>query len=132
MLYVGIDQYGQRRGHADAAVRAEGRPFGPDPFAVDAGADGVVFEIELHVGIFLAHHVHVRLQNDGRMCFESGGGGLAHHDVTDGVFLVFEAVLLGESDEVFDDASLFFRRTGHLRNGIEQLPHEAWIQRGDC
>ena len=61
VLGLRVDQHGQRGGHADAAVGPERGPLGPHPPVGDVGADGVVVEIELHVGILLADHIHMRL-----------------------------------------------------------------------
>ena len=132
VLRRGVEQHGQCGGHADAAVGAERRSFGLHPPAVDARANGVAFEVEHDVRTLLADHVHVRLQDHARTVLVTRGGGLAHHDVTRGVLTVFDAVLLGERDEKFDDPALFLRRARNPRDGIELLPDDAGFQRGDC
>lgn len=75
------------------------------------------FEVEHDVRTLLADHVHVRLQDHARTVLVTRGGGLAHHDVTRGVLTVFDAVLLGERDEKFDDPPSFFEGRGTRRDG---------------
>ena len=132
VLHGGVDQDSQRGGHADTAVGAERRAFGPDPPAVDARADRVPVEIELHVGVLLADHVHMRLEDNRRTVLEARRGGLAHHHVADGVLLVFEIVLPGEIDQKFDDPALLLRGARNPCDGVELLPDDAGFQIGNC
>ena len=126
-----VEQRGQRGGHADAAVGAERRALGLDPLPVDAGADGVVLEVELHVGVLLADHVHVRLEDDRRTVLEARGGGFAHDDVARRVLAVFDAVALGERHQEVDDPALLLRGARDLRDGIELFPDDARFKCGD-
>ena len=128
VLRLGVDQHGQRRGHADAAVGAQRRTLGTHPAVLDARADGVVLEVELHVGVLLAHHIHMGLEDHRGLRLVTRRGGLAHHHVANGVFPVFEPVLLGERHEVLDDLALALRGARHLGDGVEQLPHETGLQ----
>lgn len=107
-------------------------PSAPDPPAVDARADRVPVEIELHVGVLLADHVHMRLENNRRTVLEARRGGLAHHHVADGVLLVFEIVLPGEIDQKFDDPALLLRGARNPCDGVELLPDDAGFQIGNC
>lgn len=97
MLHRLVEHHGQRGGHADTAVGAQRRTFGPDPLAVDTRADGIVVEVELHIGVLFADHVHVRLEDHGCALLHARRGGLAHHDVADGVLFIFDMVLLAKS-----------------------------------
>ena len=126
-----IEQGRQRRRHADAAVGTQRRTLGLHPSAVDTGADGIVLEVELHVGILLADHIHVRLENHGRMLLVAGRGGLAHNDVADLVGTALDAVFAGEGYQILPDLLLLLRRTGDARNGVELLPDELRFQIGD-
>lgn len=126
-----VEQRGQRGGHADAAVGAERRALGLDPLPVDAGTDGVVLEVELHVGVLLADHVHVRLEDDRRTVLEARGGGFAHDDVARRILAVFDAVALGERHQEVDDPALLLRGARNLRDGIELFPDDARFERGD-
>ena len=131
VLHRFVEQHGQRSGHADTAVGTQRRALGPDPPAVDARADGIVVEIELHVGILLADHVHMRLEDHRRASFEARRRGLAHHDIADGILFILDIVFFGETDQKVDDLALLFRRTRNARDGVELLPHEAGLQRGN-
>ena len=61
-----VFQNGQRNGHAYAVVGSQGGAFGTQPFAVNLGLDRVFVEVELRIVVFLANHVHVALENNGR------------------------------------------------------------------
>ena len=124
VLHRGVDHDGQRGGHADTAVGAQRRTFGPDPPAVDVRADRVVVEIELHVGVLLADHVHVGLEDNRRAILEARRGGFAHHHVADGILLILDVVLPGEIDQEFDDLALLLRGARNPCDGIELLPHD--------
>ena len=113
MLHRLVEHHGQRGGHADTAVGAQRRTFGPDPLAVDTRADGIVVEVELHIGVLFADHVHVRLEDHGCALLHARRGGLAHHDVADGVLFIFDMVLFGEIDQKINDFALLLRRTRH-------------------
>ena len=122
VLHRLVEHHGQRGGHADTAVGAQRRTFGPDPLAVDTRADGIVVEVELHIGVLFADHVHVRLEDHGCALLHARRGGLAHHDVADGVLFIFDMVLFGEIDQKINDFALLLRRTRHTRDGVELFP----------
>ena len=132
VLHRRVQQHGQSRRHPDAAVRTQRRPLGLHPLAVDPRADRVVLEVELHVRVLLAHHVHVRLQDHRRAVLVTRRRRLAHHHVPDGVLLVFDVVPPGEIDQKFDDPALLLRGAGNLRDRIELLPHQARFQSRNC
>ena len=73
----------------------------------------------------------MRLEDHCGAFLEARRGGFAHHDVADGVLLVFDIVFLGEIDQKVDDLALLLRGPRHARNGVELLPHEAGLQRGN-
>ena len=130
VLHRLVEHHGQRGGHADTAVGAQRRTFGPDPLAVDTRADGIVVEVELHIGVLFADHVHVRLEDHGCALLHARRGGLAHHDVADGVLFIFDMVLFGEIDQKINDFALLLRRTRHTRDGVELFPDKTRFQRG--
>ncbi len=116
-------------GHADAVVGAQRRAVCLHPFAVDV--DRVVQKVERHVGVLLAHHIHVALEHDGGFALHGGGGRLVHHDVADGVLSVVDAALAGELLQIGDDLFLFFRRTGDLGDLVEDLPYDLRFEFAD-
>ena len=63
---------GQSGGDADAVVRAERRSSGVDPAVLDFGFDRVLGEIMADVGVFLADHVQMALENDRFRVFPAG------------------------------------------------------------
>ena len=87
---VGGAEHREDGGHAEAVVGAEGGAFRADPVAVDAHADAFRGEVKDRVGVFLVHHVEVRLQDHRRAVFHAGRGGLRSGDVADRVAAGFE------------------------------------------
>ncbi len=53
-------------GQADAVVGAERRALGVDPLALDLGLDRVLAEVVDLVGVLLADHVEVALEDGAR------------------------------------------------------------------
>ena len=132
VLRLGVDHHGQRRRHAYAAVGAERRPLGTHPTSLDAGADRVGLEIEIHVRILFAHHIHVRLEDNRRSILATRRRRTTHDHVAYSVALALYPVATGELHEILYDPPLFLRRTRHARNAVELLPHRAWFQISDC
>ena len=52
------------------------------PLAVNISLYGVLVEVEVHVNKFLAHHIHVALQNQGRAVLVTLCGRLTYQHVT--------------------------------------------------
>ena len=52
------------------------------PLAVNISLYGVLVEVEVHVNMFLAHHIHVALQNQGRAVLVTLRGRLTYQHVT--------------------------------------------------
>ena len=73
----------------------------------------------------------MRLEDHRRASFEARRRGLAHHDIADGILFILDIVFFGETDQKVDDLALLFRRTRNARDGVELLPHEAGLQRGN-
>ncbi len=57
--------------HSNAVVGTEGCTVGCNPVAIHVSLYGIFIKIELFVGVFLAHHVHVSLQHYRRCIFIS-------------------------------------------------------------
>ena len=77
----GIGDGGERHGDTYTVIAAKGSTFGFEPFAVHVGLNGVGHEIMLNVAVFLAHHVHVRLEDDSFMVFVTRGSRHPHDDI---------------------------------------------------
>ena len=61
VLQLLVDKHCQSRRNTYTVVGTECRAFGTHPAVLDVRADGILLEVELHVGILLAHHIHVSL-----------------------------------------------------------------------
>ena len=75
MLDIVRSKDGQLGGDADTVVGTEGRTVGAEPITLDDGFDGVVVEVVLGSVVFLADHVHVRLEDDRLARLHARGGG---------------------------------------------------------
>ena len=121
-------QSSQSRSHAYTAIGTQRGPAGPYPPAIDIGIDGIGLEIELHIGILLAHHIHMGLQSHRRPVLKPCRSRFAHHNVADGIALAFQSVTAGEIDKILSDSGLFFRRTRDFRYGIELFPYHTGFE----
>ena len=77
MLNVIGGQKGQREGHADAVVAAQGGLLGGDHVALNHDLNGVFQKIVGGVRRFFTDHVHVGLENHARAVLMARGAGLA-------------------------------------------------------
>ena len=68
---IGTFQHRENARHADAVVRTERSAIGTHPVAVHHHANALGHEVELSRLVFLAHHVHMALENDGFSPFKS-------------------------------------------------------------
>ena len=82
MLDVRTAQDSHLHGHADTVIRAQRCTLCLHPFAVHISLDGILVKVELHIGVLLAHHVHVALQDEGLAVLHSRSGGLADNHVS--------------------------------------------------
>ena len=124
VLDRGVDHHCQCSRHTDTAVGTQRRTASTHPaLIIDICLNGVVLEVELHVRILLADHIHMCLQRHGRAVLVASRSGLAHHHVADCIALILNAVLLGKSHEPLYDLSLLLRGAGNLRNCIKLLPN---------
>ena len=128
MLDVIGSKYGKLRGDTDAVVRTEGRSFRFQPFSVDDGLNRVVQEIVLHITVLLAHHVDVRLEDDGLQVFLSRSGGFLDEDVSRLILFRFQSLLLSEIEQVGDNLLFLLRRAWHLAYFREITEHGCRFQ----
>ena len=123
-----IGEGGQGGSHTYTVVGSERRTAGSHPFTIDISVDGVFLKIVLHIGIFLAHHIHVRLQDDTGLAFTARRGRLAHKHVTDGIGAHGQMVFPGKIEQVSPYFFFFFRGSGHLGYLIEITPNQLRFQ----
>mmetsp|Transcript_28255 Transcript_28255/g.90386 ORF Transcript_28255/g.90386 Transcript_28255/m.90386 type:complete len:287 (+) Transcript_28255:2468-3328(+) len=113
-------------GAADAVVGAERRALRRQPLPLgvaDAGeADGVRVEVELRVGVLLAHHVHVALEHDRGGVLAAVAPGKLEHEVAHVVLLPLEAALIGEGLHEILHRLLLARRPRDRGDGGEIQP----------
>ena len=62
--------------YTDTIIGSQSSAVGTQPFAVDDRLDRIIVEIVFRTVIFLANHIHVRLQYDYRTILHSRSGRL--------------------------------------------------------
>ena len=75
------------------------------------------------MGVLLAHHVLVRLENEGGNLFLAGGGFLDDHDVAGLVGPALEVVLRGEFLEVSGHGTFVARFAGNPGDVLENVQY---------
>ena len=96
MLDIIGSQKRQLSGNTDTVVGAKGRAVRAQPFAIDNCLDRIVLKIMLCAVIFLANHIHVRLQDYGWPVLHTRSGGFGHDDITNLIFLDRYIMVLSE------------------------------------
>ena len=86
VLQALVFHHGHDGRHAHSVVRAQGRPLGFHPLAVDIGFNGVGLKIMPALCRFLRHHVHVGLHDGFLTVLHARCGRFAHDDVFATVF----------------------------------------------
>ena len=97
-------QNGQDHGNGDAVVRAEGRPIGGEPVALQLQVQRVFGEIKVAARQLFADHIQVPLQNDRVRRLVAWGGRLADDDIILLVPRGVQAVGLGKLHTIGADA----------------------------
>ena len=103
-------------GTADTVVGTEGGTLSGKPFTIDVGLNGILIEVELHIDKFVAHHIHVTLQDHGLAVFHARGGRFADNHVACLIDIGGKSVLSTPVLEVFNHLLLALRRAGNFVN----------------
>ena len=128
MLQTVVGQNGHLHGHANAIVGSQGGTLGPHPFAIDVGLDGIAVEVELAVGILLAHHIHVALQDDGGLALHPRRSGFAYDDIAHLVATSLQAQLLPILEQEVYHPFLALGGARHLVHLCKALKHTLGFQ----
>ena len=104
---LGIED-GQNGCDTDAVVRAQCGAFSSHPITVDVHLDALGVEIELRIGVFLANHVQVALQDDVSFGFHPRCCRLANQHIAHRIGQCLEPPVLTQSNDPFADALFFF------------------------
>ena len=86
--------------NADTVVCAKGRPFRMQKSVFHIQLERIFLEVMFVTRIFLANHVDMRLQHDGRMILIARRSRLIDDDVPVGVLLVLQAVRFRETHQM--------------------------------
>ena len=111
----------QRHGDTDTVIGSERRAFGLEPLAVHVGPDRVVHEIMLDIAVLLAHHIHVRLEDDAFVVLISRRSGYAHDHIHRFIRHTLDTMCCCEILQPAADSFFVLGRTGYLVDLRENL-----------
>ena len=98
-----VVQQSQYHGDGNAVVSAQCRAVCAEDVVLNDKTDGVFGEVKLHTGVFLAHHVRVRLQYDRVRVLIAGAGGFRDDHVVRTVPVPTQAPLLRKLHQIVRD-----------------------------
>ena len=101
VLNVVGTQDGNLHGTADTVISTQCSTFCLHPVSIHISLYGIVVEVELHIVVLLAHHVHVALQNQYRTVLHTRSGRLADDHIAYLVALGFQTKTTAYFQQVF-------------------------------
>ena len=107
-------------GNGNAVVTAQRSAAGAHPIAVDVGDDGIGQKIVLHVGVFLADHVHMPLEKQSGLVGRVGSGLLHDEHVQRLVLIAGKTSFTGKLHQIIGDRLLVPRSVGNLANILKK------------
>ena len=125
VLNAVVSQDSQLGSYTDTVVGSEGCAFGFQPFTVNFRFDGIGEEVVLNIVILFAHHVDMRLQNDGLKIFFSRSSGLFNQYIAGFVHLGFQIMFCSECLQVGNHFLFLLRRAWHLADFFEILEYAS-------
>ena len=128
VLQALVFHHGHNGRHPHSVVRAQGRPLGFHPLAVDVGFDGVGLKIMPALRRLLRHHVHMGLHDGFFAVLHPRRGGLAHDDV---LALVLKSLYTVRSRPIQQELLHFLQMSRRTRNAgqrMEILPYDLRFQ----
>ena len=117
----------QLDGTADAIIGTQRRTLCGQPLTIDVGLDGILVEIKLHIDKFVAHHIHMTLQDDGLALFHALGGRLADDDIACLINFRVESVALTPVTEIVDHLLFALGRTRNFVNLRKFCKDNCWF-----
>ena len=123
VLRLLIQQQSHRSRHTDTVVSSERRTLGTYPLAIHNGTNSVVLEVELHIAVLLANHIHMRLQDNRWARLITRRCRLTHHDITYLIALPLDIVGLRKLNQKLNHTLLLLRWAWYSGEGIKLLPH---------
>src|SRR3712207_8568068 len=92
-------------------------------FTIDISLDGVSVEVKLYIDKFVAHHVHVALQNNGGTILITRCGGFADNNVSGFVYFCFKIMFCSKLLEIFYHLLFMFGRAGDCIDNSKLLKY---------
>ena len=123
-----VVQHRQRHGHGDAVVAAQRGPLGIDKIPVDGQIQPLTGHVLAAVRRFLAHHVHVTLQNHRLRPLVPGGGVLKDDDVVQRILLIPQAPLSGKLRQPVADGLGVARTAGNSAHLLKKVKYPSRLQ----
>ncbi len=82
----------------------------------------------LHIGVLLAHHVHMGLEHYAGSILMPFAGGLAHHHIAALIGMHLDMMLLCEIQQILANLLLMAGGAGHFGNLVEAAPEQFRLQ----
>ena len=128
VFYVVSVEYRQLYGTAYTVVGTQCGTLGTHPLAVNISLYGVLVEVEVHVNKFLAHHIHVALQNQGRAVLVTLRGRLTYQHVTRLIHLRLKTATFSEFTQKLYHFLFLLRWARNLVDSRKLLEHASRLQ----
>ena len=122
MFEIGSLQNRQNQRHANAVVGPQRGAVGNQPAVATLRPDRVAREVMRRIGIVLAHHVQMRLQDDAGEIFPPRAGRLADNQVAGGVDRGSQPALTGPGQQVLPQFRLLLRGARNRAQQGEMIP----------
>ena len=123
-----VIQHRQCHSHGDAVVAAQRGPLGIDKISVDGQIQPLTGHVLAAVRRFLAHHVHVTLQNHRLRPLVPGGGVLKDDDVVQRILLIPQAPLPGKLRQPVADGLGVARTAGNSAHLLKKVKYPSRLQ----
>ena len=111
-----VGEHSKSRSYTDAIVGTQGSAIGLEPFTVNDEADGVVHKIVVNTLVAFAHHIHVRLQDDGLAVLHARSSRFGDDYIAGLIDLSSESARLTKSLQVGSHLLFMFRWAGNATN----------------
>ena len=114
-------------GATDTVVGTKSRALGSKPFTVNIRLNGILVEVKLYIHEFVAHHVHVALQDNRLTVFHTLGGWFTDNHVTRFIHLCVKIMTLSPLTEIINHFLLALGRAGDFVYSRKLLEYTLWL-----
>ena len=116
--------------YTNTVVSTQCSSLGLHPLAVDIGLYGILLEIEIHILVLLANHIHMALEYHGLAVLITWCCSLSDDDVSGFVNLSLQSEAFAELAEKGYHLLFALRRAGYLIHLCKAVEHCLWFKSG--